>query len=421
MSSDLSLHLSDQQQIITSSEWETLILSQASLLNRIKAGETCYSDSLGWLDVAQWASPDALKTIQAKADEIRAKADVFVIIGVGGSNQAARAIITALPNPGGPEILYAGLSISAHYMDQILRQLAGKSVYINVIAKNFETMEPGISFRALRHYLYQQYGDKASERIVATGTTGSHLHQLSQQQGYSFFAFPDDIGGRFTALSTVGLLPMAIAGIDIFSLVQGAQEMQQELFQQPVTENIAVRYAAIRNLLYQKGYRMEMLAFFEPRFNYFAKWWTQLFAESEGKQGKGLYPVVGSYSEDLHSIGQFVQEGTPVLFETFLDVNMQDASVLLPADDTDDRFAYLDNQDFWTINKVAFEATLEAHSAKLPCVTIQVPAINAHTFGKLFYLFEFSCYVSGSMLGVNPFDQPGVEAYKSVMFKKLGK
>lgn len=421
MSSNISLNLSISPDLLTSVEMEQYISSQSGLLDRVRAGEACYKDSLGWLDVEQWANPSALKAITDKADEIRAKADVFVIIGVGGSNQAARAVITALPNPGGPEILYAGLSISAHYMEQILKQIEGNSVYINVIAKNFETLEPGISFRTLRQYLHQSYGENAHERIIVTGTTNSHLHQLSQKHDYTFFAFPEDIGGRYTALSNVGLLPMAVAGIDIQSLVCGAKDMQQELLSQSVTENIAVRYAAIRNLLFQKGYRMEMLAFFEPRFNYFAKWWTQLFAESEGKQGTGLYPVVGSYSEDLHSIGQFVQEGTPILFETFLDVIHQDASVILTADEVDDRFSYLDDQDFWSINKAAYEATLEAHASKLPCMTIQLPAMDATSFGKLFYLFEFSCYLSGSMLGINPFDQPGVEAYKSVMIKKLGK
>lgn len=381
-----------------------------------------YQDSLGWLDTDEWAGESAIGHLTELAEKIRTDADVFVLIGVGGSNQAARAVISALSLDSKIEILYAGNNISAHYMNELLKQLEGKSVYINAIAKNFETLEPGIAFRLLRSYLTKRYGDDAKSRIVVTGTKGSSLHRLALNQGYEFLVFPDNIGGRYSVLSDVGLFPMAVTGINIKELVRGAKDMKHLLCEDETGNNLALQYATYRNLLLQKNYDLEMLALFEPQLAYFAKWWIQLFAESEGKQGKGIFPVAVNYSEDLHSVGQYVQEGQRILFETFLEIKEQNSSIILDQAYEDDDFSYLNGKDFWDINKAAFDATLGTHSGSgIPCLHFTVPALNEYYFGQLFYFFEFACYLSGCILGVNPFDQPGVENYKQDMFTKLGK
>lgn len=395
--------------------------SNASYLELVKCGEEQYSDNLGWMDVDEWAGERWLTEYQKLAGEVQKNADVLVVIGIGGSNQAARAVVDAIGATGSVNIVWAGNSISADSICNVLEEIKGKSVYINLIAKNFETLEPGIGFRALRGYLKEVYGEAYAERVICTGTEGSHLDELCKSNGFHFLPFPKNIGGRFTALSPVGLFPMAVAGINIGAIAAGAQRMRQRLFCEKASENIALKYAVIRNLLYQKGFRMEMLSCFEPRYFRFAKWWMQLFGESEGKDNKGLYPLFGNFSEDLHSIGQFLQDGTNVIFETFLDVQNSGASYVLYNDDVDDRFDYLDGKDFNEINRAALEATLAAHSEKFPCVKISIPAVNEETFGQLFYFFEFVCYLSAKILGVNPFDQPGVEAYKQYMFKTLGK
>ena len=275
----------------------------------------------------------------------------------------------------------------------------------------------------LRRYLEQRYGQaEAAKRIFATGTPGSTLHQLCIDNGYTFLTFPERIGGRYSVGSDVGLFPMAVAGVDVKALVQGMRVMREELHAAPAGENLALRYACLRKWMLEQGLSLEMLAFFEPRLDYFAKWWIQLFAESEGKDGTGLYPVVSSNSEDLHSIGQFIQQGSPILFETFVTVRARDASVVLPATDKKDYFDYLTGRDFWDINDTARRATMRAHSeGGIPCLELSIPAIDAHTLGELFYFFLFSCYLSCRLVGVNPFNQPGVESYKGYMFKNLGK
>ncbi len=452
-------------------DYGQMLQTYGYLLQEVQEGGSQYADSLGWLDIEEWANQRALDTLQKLAEKICREADAFVLIGVGGSNNAARSVIEAIQKPGSPEIIYAGNTLSANALKKMLARLDGKSVYIDCIAKNFETLEPGASFRVLRGWLYERYGEKAAERIIATGTKGSLLEKICMEKGYTFLEFPENIGGRYTAMSNVGLLPMAVAGIDIESLVKGAHDMQMELRgEKPydthekshvegaaraaqeewymqgtcgthVGENPAYQYACMRNVLYRQGYRVEMLSSFEPQFKYFYKWWIQLFAESEGKDGKGLFPVASEYSEELHSVGQFVQDGTPILFETFLDVQKRQDSLVLEADDTlvigrraaegknggliekrlVDGFGYLDGKDFWNMNKIAYEATVAAHSERVPCMTLEIGALDAYHFGQLFYFFQFACYLSCEMMGVNPFDQPGVEAYKKKMFEFLGK
>ena len=397
-------------------------LAALDTLQTVQAGEDQYKQSLGWHSTEYWAGEEALNRYESLANQIRVEADAFVVIGIGGSNQAARAIISALEPSDGPEILWTGNTISSHSMKQVLIELDKyKSVFVNVIAKNFETLEPGVAFRILRQYLQKRYPVSWVKRVVATGTPGSHLEKLCLEHHFTFLPFPENIGGRFTALSPIGLFPMAVAGVDIRHLAQGASEMETMLKTDCTIHNPALQYALIRNALYQKGYRMEMLAFFEPRLYRFAKWWVQLFGESEGKQSLGLYPIIGSYSEDLHSIGQFVQEGTPVIFETFITLQQASHDLTTPSDEVDDRFGYLNSLDLDSINDAACRATIDAHSQVFPCIKISVDTIDAFSLGQLLYFFQFSCYLSGTLLGVNPFDQPGVEAYKNRMFKILGK
>ena len=402
---------------------ERLLNHALECLASAQAGKAACPDSLGWLSVSRWAGSGWLERYRELASRIRSRADAFVVVGVGGSNQAARAVVEALePSEGSPEIIWAGNTLSAYEVRNILSRLKSKkSVYIDVIAKNFETLEPGVAFRTLRTFLRDAYGGSWHERVIVTGTPDMQLQDMSEKYGFTFLPFPEDVGGRYTALTPVGLLPMAVAGFDICALAQGAADMESWLRSDTSDGNIALRYAAIRNYLYSTGYRVEMLSFFEPRLFRFAKWWVQLFGESEGKNGLGLFPSFASYSEDLHSIGQFVQEGTRCLFETFIDVEKPDAVLSPCADGIDDGFGYLDGLDYFQINKASYQGTLEAHSRILPCFNITVESIDEYTFGQLFYFFMFSCYLSGLILGVNPFDQPGVEAYKARMFRKLGK
>ena len=275
------------------------------------------------------------------------------------SNNAARSVIEALRKDDAPEIIYAGNTLSPDAMNRMMKRLEGKSIY--------------------------------------------------------------NVGGRYTAMTNIGLLPMAVAGIDIRELVKGARDMQIRVHEESTEKNIAYQYACLRNLYYKEGYRVEMLSSFEPQFRFFYKWWIQLFAESEGKDNKGVFPVAGEFSEELHSVGQFIQDGSPIMFETFLDVKKQNASLIVEPDEKEDYFDYLDGKDFWEINKAAYHATVAAHSKKLPCLTIEVDELDAYHFGQLFYFFQFACYLSCKIMGVNPFDQPGVEAYKKWMFEALGK
>lgn len=420
----ITLSFTDARPVLAPGALEEQVRAAAPLLAEAAAGEERYRDNLGWHSVDEAAGPERVDFLLEQAARVRTDADAFVVIGIGGSNQASRAAVKALRPEGGPAILWAGNTISACEMARTLRELDGyQSIYIDCIAKNFETLEPGIAFRVLRQYLERRYGaEGAAKRIFATGTPGSTLHQLCLDQGYTFLTFPETIGGRYSVGSDVGLFPMAVAGVDIRALVQGMRDMRDTLLAAPAEENPALRYACLRRLLLEHGYRLEMLSFFEPRLDYFAKWWIQLFAESEGKEGTALYPVAASNSEDLHSIGQFIQEGSPILFETFVEVRARDASVLLLPEAKKDYFDYLTGKDFWDINNTARQATMRAHSDRgIPCMNLSIPAIDAHTLGGLFYFFLFACYLSCKLLGVNPFNQPGVEGYKGYMFQNLGK
>ena len=379
-----------------------------------------YEGVLGWLDCME-ATEGYVQAVKEKAAEWRSFADTLVVVGVGGSNQAARGVIDALGGDG-LEIVWAGNTLSAWELSRTLEKLEGKSVVMHVIAKNFETLEPGSHYRVIRNWMEKRYDEKEmARRVVLTGTEGSRLHEMAVERGHLFLPFPKPIGGRYTAFTVVGLLPIAAAGLDIDAYLRGGLDMQQLVNESD--DNPAFRYAAWRNLLYPQGFDTEMLVSFEPRFERLARWWRQLFGESEGKDGKGIFPAYSMYSEDLHSIGQYVQGGPRRLLETFVAVEDDGGCVPVPADrESRDGFDYLEGRDFTFINSAAEAATLQAHGeGGVPCAVFTVDRVDEYAFGQLYYAFMAACAVSGGLLGVNPFDQEGVEAYKRSMFAILGK
>lgn len=391
------------------------------LLPQAVDGMPTYKGSTGWMDPYTYMDDHALSRIEKKAEAIRSSAEVFVIIGVGGSNNAARAVIEAVDGKYGPQIVYAGTSTSPSAIEKVLRDIEGKSVYINIIAKNFETLEPGVSFRVLRKYLYGKYGDKAAERICATGTRGSLLEKLSIKHGWDFFLFPDDVGGRFSMFCEVALLPMAVAGIDIRSYLAAAVEARTAFLSGSPEENPCLLYAAARQELYSKGFRAEVLSIYEPKLQFFLKWWIQLFGESEGKNNSGLLPTGCMFSEDLHSMGQFLQDGNTSVFETHLITEEQSEGPSIGGDGIDDGFWYLNGKTFSDLNNAAKHAAIKAHGKHIPCNILTVGVPDESTFGILFMFFALACVFSCEMAGINPFDQPGVEEYKAAMFSELGK
>ncbi len=405
-------------------------LSEEALKRRRqKAGAICKElleredkeQVLGWRSLE--TSAVQLELIKEKAEEIRRDADIFVIVGVGGSNQAARAMIEALKDRKGPEIVYLGNTLSPYSISHTLKDMEGKSVYIDVIAKNFETLEPGSHFRILRQWMAERYTkEEMAKRIIVTGTLGSRLEEIARENGYLFLQFPVPVGGRYSAFTPVGLFPAAAAGLDVDAFLEGVQSAMDDCRENPA-ENPGAGYGAARNLLYDKGYDIEMLVSFEPQYAYFAKWWVQLFGESEGKEKRGIFPASAIYSEDLHSMGQYMQDGRRNLMETFLSVADPKAEVVIKPDPGfGDRFDYLDHMDFDQINKAAEAATWSAHvNGGVPCIGLKVEEISERAFGELFYYFMMGCAISGTLMGVNPFDQEGVEEYKRSMFAALGR
>jgi len=421
----ITLDYSNLTTTVTNKEINDEITKNLKIIDRAIHDNNDKDEVLGWTKLDICANDGLIERIEEKAKEIRENADVFLLIGVGGSNQGARAVIEALNPEGTPKIIYTGNNLSPLYMEKVLKEIKGKSVYANIIAKNFATLEPGICFRMIRSYMEEVYGvEGAAERIIATGSpNGSSLEELAKEKGYDFYDFPEDIGGRFSVLSAVGLLPIAVSGVDIREIIKGAKEMERVIKTTAPKDNPAVVYATLRNILYKKDYSIEMMAFFEPLLEYFTKWWVQLFGESEGKEDKGLFPTTCSFSEELHSLGQYIQDGQKILFETFLNLEDQGASCPIPQDnETLDYFEYLDGKDFAYLNRVAFEATVKAHAeGGIPVMIFNIPELTPYYMGQLFLLFQYACYISASILGVNPFDQPGVEAYKENMFVGLGK
>ena len=374
----------------------------------------------GWMGKASF-SASVMDEIHSIADRIRSTGDLFILVGVGGSNQAAQAAIDALGDDFSRNIRYAGNGLSPRALSKLLGELDEKNeIYINVIAKNFATLEPGSHFRVLRSYLEKRYGKAdAGKRIITTGTIGSSLERISKENGYTFLSFPEDIGGRYSAHSAVGLLPMAVAGIDIDRLVEGVSDQMEEERRQGI-DSAAASYAIARWLLYRKGFCIEQLVSDEPSLRLFGRWWRQMYGESGGKDGLGIYPATSIYTEDLHSIGQLVQEGERNLFETFLSMP-DDSSLIVPSSSYEDGFEYIEGKDFAEMNRIAIDATIGAHSsAGVPCIRLDADGCDAYYWGRVFYFFEYSCALSCLLFGVNPFDQNGVEEYKRRMFSALG-
>lgn len=396
------------------------LTDQARALWKSMPGETRFGNVLGWLDCNQ-ATEGHLRDVLLKAEQWRSMADTLVVVGVGGSNQAARGVIDAL-QPKGMRVIWAGNTLSAYELRRTLDSLEGHSVVMQVIAKNFETLEPGSHYRVLRNWMKEHYPQREiADRVVLTGTEGSRLHEIARENGHLFLPFPVPVGGRYTAFTVVGLLPVATAGLDAEAYLRGGLDAQRDISVQD--GHPAFAYAAWRNAQRERGFQVEMLTGFEPRLERFGRWWRQLFGESEGKQRRGLYPACAVYSEDLHSIGQYVQEGARLLIETFLSVRDDGARVPVPEDrGARDGFDYLENKDFTFINRAAEKATIEAHTAGgIPCARLTADRCDEYNIGQLYYTMMAACSVSAQILGVNPFDQEGVEAYKRSMFAALGK
>lgn len=385
---------------------------------------------LGWLDLP-FLNDDEIPDFNASVERIRQQADVFLNIGIGGSYLGARAVIEALQTTfsvsekTSPLILYAGHNIDSEYMADLLEFIKHKSCFVNVVSKSGTTTEPGIAFRVVKAMMEKVYGkEEARKRIIATtDQKRGALRKLVDDEGYTSFVIPDNIGGRFSVLSPVGLLPIAVAGCHVKILLQGAREMAENLVHSAMDKNIANCYAAIRYLLYNKGKVVELLSSFTEKLAFFAEWWKQLFGESEGKDGKGIFPASANFTTDLHSLGQYIQDGRRDLFETFLVVDRIKNHIMVPLEKNDaDGLNYLSGKTFHEINQQAYNATAQAHlDGGVPNMTICLPGLNAHWLGALIFFFEKAVAISGYLLGVNPFDQPGVEAYKLNMFKLLGK
>lgn len=391
-------------------------------------------DFLGWVDLPSKISQQLIDDIINTAKVVKEIADVYVVIGIGGSYLGARAVIEALghnfyelkKNQDFPLVLFAGQNIGEDYLHDLLEVLDDKDYAISVISKSGTTTEPAIAFRIIKNHLEKKYGiEEASKRIIAiTDKEKGALKTLSNKEGYKTYVVPDDVGGRYSVLTPVGLLPIAIAGFDISKLVEGARNMQKYIFNnRKIEDNPAALYAAARNALYQKGKQIEILVNYQPNLYYFNEWWKQLYGESEGKEGKGIFPAAVNFTTDLHSMGQYLQDGLRNLFETVITVQKQNQSLKIPQDNENlDKLNYLAGKRIQEVNDMAKEGTVLAHvDGGVPNIKLSIPKINEYNLGQLIYFFEMACALSGYMLGVNPFDQPGVEAYKKNMFALLGK
>ena len=381
--------------------------------------ETTQNELTGWLNLPLNNQEKLVEDIQQIASEIKLRADVLIVVGVGGSFLGARAIQDALTpyfglHQNGIEVIYAGQNMSGAYIHQLLESLATKEVYVNVISKSGTTMEPALAFRVIRSFMYDRYGEDAKNRIIVTtdGNTGL-LKQIADVAGYRQFVIPENIGGRFSVLTPVGLLPIAVAGVDIEQLLAGAKEAAIQLKNEHLDSNEAYRYAVIRHALYSRGYQIEMLASFEPALAKFHDWWKQLFGESEGKDKRGLYPTTVSFSTDLHAIGQFIQDGSPILFETLLHFHEITDDYRVPFEaHNEDQLNYLSERLFNEINAISKQGTALAHAeGGVPVIQLELAKLDAYHLGYLIYFFMKACAMSAYLLNVNPFDQPGVEAY----------
>lgn len=402
----------------------------------VRKGTGAGSDFRGWLDLPSNYDKEEFARIKKAAEKIREDSEVFVAIGIGGSYLGARAAIDFLNNTfynmltkeqrnGAPQVIFAGNSISSTYLADVLNLIGDRDFSINVISKSGTTTEPAIAFRVLKEKLIAKYGEEeAKKRIYATTDRAKGaLKTEADAEGYEEFVVPDDIGGRFSVLSAVGLLPIAVAGGDIDQLMQGAEDASKEYTDADVNKNDAYKYAALRNILYRKGYTTELLENYEPTLQYFGEWWKQLMGESEGKDQKGIYPSSANFSTDLHSLGQYIQEGRRDLMETVINVEKPNHDIDIPKEAENlDGLRYLEGRTMDEVNKKAYQGVTLAHNdGGVPVMTLNIPDQTAYTLGYMIYFFEAAVAVSGYLNGINPFNQPGVEAYKSNMFALLGK
>ncbi len=408
---------------------DEVLAAQKSLLARDGKG----NDFLGWITLPDDYDKEEFSRIKVAAEKIKKTCDVFIVIGIGGSYLGARAVVEFLRSPmynnlkkDTPDIYFSGCNISAQSLSELLAICEGRDVCINVISKSGTTTEPAVAFRVFRELLEKKYGkDGARERIfVTTDKARGTLKQFSDEAGYETFVVPDNVGGRFSVLTAVGLLPIAAAGIDIDMLMKGASDAAAEYTSvADVEKNPCLKYAALRNILYRQGKATEILVSYEPYAMMLNEWWKQLYGESEGKDGKGLFPASVIFSTDLHSLGQFIQDGSRNVFETVISVKNADTKLAVPYDEANvDGLNFLAGTDLNAINKVAMQGTILAHiDGGAPNILLEMENKDEYSLGQLLYFFEFACGVSGYVLGVNPFDQPGVEAYKKNMFALLGK
>ena len=390
------------------------------------------NDFLGWVDLPVNYDKQEFTRIKKAAEKIISDTDVLIVIGIGGSYLGARAAIEFLKSPyynnlnkKTPDIYFAGNSISGSALSDVLALCEGKRVSVNIISKSGTTTEPAVAFRVFRKYLEEKYGEEeAAKRIYCTTDKArGTLKQLADAKGYECFVIPDDVGGRFSVLTAVGLLPIAVCGADIDALMAGAAKAVEKYNVCDIEKNDCYRYAALRNALYRKGKAIELLVSYEPRFTMMSEWFKQLYGESEGKDGKGIFPASVIFSTDLHSMGQYVQDGSRILFETVVNIGNTGSDVIIEKEENDgDGLNFLANKPLSFVNSKAFEGTILAHTdGGVPNLVINLDAADEENLGELIYFFEKACAISGYMLGVNPFDQPGVESYKKNMFALLGK
>lgn len=404
---------------------ETLVLkAKETLLNKTGLG----SDFLGWVEYPYNFDQEEFSRIKKAALKIQNDSEVLVVIGIGGSYLGAKAIIEALTpyfkKEKGLEIIFVGHNLSSTYAKQLLDYLENKSFSINVISKSGTTTEPAIAFRLFKELLIKKYGKEANKRIYATTDKyKGALRNLSTQEGYETFVVPDDVGGRYSWFTAVGLLPVCASGIDIDALMEGARSAFEDAKNTPYLDNSCLLYASIRNILYNKNKKIEVLVNFEPKLSFVSEWWKQLYGESEGKDNKGLFPASLTYSTDLHSMGQYIQDGERLMFETVLNIENPESNIILTEEKQDlDGLNYLAGKDFDSVAKSAMKGTILAHvDGNVPNIVLNVEKIGAYEIGYLLYFFMFACGVSGYILNVNPFNQPGVEDYKKNMFALLGK
>ena len=430
----MAVTLSDKhvKQFISDEEYQAIApqISAAHDLLHSKTG--LGNDFTGWVDLPVDYDKEEFERIIKAAEKIKSNTDVFVVIGIGGSYLGARAAIEFLKSPNynalkkdTPDIYFTGNSISSTALSELLSICEGKDISINMISKSGTTTEPAIAFRVFRELLEKKYGkDGAKERIFCTTDKAKGtLKQLADKEGYETFVVPDDVGGRYSVLTAVGLLPIAVSGADITALMGGAAKAREELMSTDLDKNDCYKYAAIRNLLYRKGKKIELLVSYEPSFTLMNEWWKQLFGESEGKDQKGLFPASVVFSTDLHSMGQFIQDGTRTMFETVVQIEKPKYEITLGTDPENvDGLNFLSGKTVDFVNKKAFEGTVLAHTdGMVPNVVLNMKDTSEAELGYLIYFFEKACAISGYTLGINPFNQPGVESYKKNMFALLGK